>query len=340
MHLEDLKSNLCPKMSKGIFFYSLYKCIIDSIEKFSEHVSKFTGGTMDTRKNFYNIDIDLKINLGNSVLNILYFAYLPPSMENNFDNHSHSSYELHFIPKGKGILNANGTSYEIYPGIFYLTGPDIYHEQRTDSSEYMSEFSINFEIIQANKTNSSFEHIYNREFLEITDILLKTSFWIGEDKYDSISIFKKIFEEMDYKLIGYCNSIRNYITQIIINSVRCFSLQKKASYSFPQKTLNDKRRLIIDNLFSENFQYLTIEIVSKELGLSSKQSGRIIEQYYNMSFTEKLLHIRFEKTKELLKTTDMTIEDISDCIGFSSSSYFSKIFKSHFGVPPGKYRTK
>lgn len=45
-----------------------------------------------------------------------------------------------------------------------------------------------------------------------------------------------------------------------------------------------------------------------------------------------------EKAKELLSNTDLPIEQISDSLGFSSSSYFRKIFYSHTQTTPTQYR--
>ena len=43
--------------------------------------------------------------------------------------HSSNSYEIHYIPKGKGTLISNQCSYELYPNILYTTGPHVEHQQ-------------------------------------------------------------------------------------------------------------------------------------------------------------------------------------------------------------------
>lgn len=48
--------------------------------------------------------------------------------------------------------------------------------------------------------------------------------------------------------------------------------------------------------------------------------------------------ILLEKAKELLITSDKSIEYISDTLGFSSASYFRKKFKQYFGITPLKMR--
>lgn len=50
--------------------------------------------------------------------------------------------------------------------------------------------------------------------------------------------------------------------------------------------------------------------------------------------------ILLEKAKELLICTNKTVEDISDALKFSSSSYFRKKFKAHFGITPKEMRKR
>lgn len=57
-------------------------------------------------------------------------------------------------------------------------------------------------------------------------------------------------------------------------------------------------------------------------------------------FTPNLLRnqILLEKAKDMLISTDKTIEYISDYVGFSSASYFRKKFKSYFNMTPNEMR--
>ncbi|MGV2794552.1 helix-turn-helix domain-containing protein, partial [Clostridium perfringens] len=51
-----------------------------------------------------------------------------------------------------------------------------------------------------------------------------------------------------------------------------------------------------------------------------------------------LNRIRLEKAKERLLTTDDAISDISESVGYSDQSYFTKVFKKMTGVSPSRYR--
>ena len=47
---------------------------------------------------------------------------------------------------------------------------------------------------------------------------------------------------------------------------------------------------------------------------------------------------RVERSQELLCKTDLSMEEISQAVGFSSASYYSRIFKKHTGISPLQYR--
>jgi two-component system, response regulator YesN len=73
--------------------------------------------------------------------------------------------------------------------------------------------------------------------------------------------------------------------------------------------------------------YLTQTYVSY---LFSKEMGQTLVKY--------ITWVRMRKAAELLKETNMTIVHISEKVGYVNDSYFGKIFKTHYGVSPAKYR--
>ena len=51
-----------------------------------------------------------------------------------------------------------------------------------------------------------------------------------------------------------------------------------------------------------------------------------------------LITKRISEAKNLLKTTNYSIRDISSIVGFSTSSYFSQMFKKVTGLSPKEYK--
>ena len=57
------------------------------------------------------------------------------------------------------------------------------------------------------------------------------------------------------------------------------------------------------------------------------------------SFVNYLRLLRINKSKMLLKNTDMNIEDIAKNVGYASSVVLIRNFKKVMGITPSQYRT-
>ncbi|MCR1863275.1 helix-turn-helix domain-containing protein [Limosilactobacillus reuteri] len=55
---------------------------------------------------------------------------------------------------------------------------------------------------------------------------------------------------------------------------------------------------------------------------------------------EYLLNYRVEQAKKLLRHSELSITDIALRAGFSTSAYFSKIFKERVGMTLREYRQR
>lgn len=51
-----------------------------------------------------------------------------------------------------------------------------------------------------------------------------------------------------------------------------------------------------------------------------------------------LNNIRIRKAQELLKSTDLQIQEIADRVGYFDSKYFSRQFKLATGMTPAQFR--
>ena len=61
---------------------------------------------------------------------------------------------------------------------------------------------------------------------------------------------------------------------------------------------------------------------------------------YGRTVTEYIRHVRLEAARDLINTSELNISQIVYTIGFSSRSYFSKIFKAKYNISPSDYLKK
>jgi len=76
------------------------------------------------------------------------------------------------------------------------------------------------------------------------------------------------------------------------------------------------------------------------MGMSSTHLYRKLKSLTHLSANEIIKRYRIKKASPLLKNKEGNISEIMYEVGFSNLSYFSKCFKTEFGVTPKKYQQR
>ena len=82
----------------------------------------------------------------------------------------------------------------------------------------------------------------------------------------------------------------------------------------------------------------TVEQLSLDLNMSRMTFYRKLHGKTGQSPTEFIRTIRLRHAAKLLREGRLTVTEISYATGFSSVSYFSRCFRTMFGVPPTQYQ--
>ena len=83
---------------------------------------------------------------------------------------------------------------------------------------------------------------------------------------------------------------------------------------------------------------ITAENIAKELYLSRPYLSRKFIEETGESLTDFILKEKTEEAKRLLRYSEKSLTAISNYLGFSSQSHFSRVFKKYTGTTPGEYR--
>lgn len=102
---------------------------------------------------------------------------------------------------------------------------------------------------------------------------------------------------------------------------------------FIKKVIN----IIETNISNSDF---SVEILSDEIGMSSTHLYRKLKSLTRLSANEIIKKYRLKKASLLLRNKEGNISEIMYDVGFSNLSYFSKCFKSEFGLTPKDYQQK
>lgn len=94
--------------------------------------------------------------------------------------------------------------------------------------------------------------------------------------------------------------------------------------------------------FINNYPELphTINSISSKSGLSPSKLQLGFKFMHDMTLGEYIREVRLEKSEVLIRTTDLNISQVVYSIGFTSRSYFCKIFKKKYNCSPKAYKTQ
>lgn len=95
------------------------------------------------------------------------------------------------------------------------------------------------------------------------------------------------------------------------------------------------RRIVEERLDDSEF---SVDVLAREMAISRTGLFTKVKAVAGMTPNDYIRNIRLQKAAELLKTTNMRVNEVCWQVGFSSRSHFAKCFQSQFGVSPSEYK--
>lgn len=188
-------------------------------------------------------------------------------------SHSKNSYELHYILEGEGWLSTEEDKYFLEKGVFFVTGPNVYHQQFTSREKPMTEIYIYLQAAEK-KTNHA-----------LVSTFLATHFYFEKNcSFDWT--FMRILKENEEKKWGYQSNIAA-LMQLLLTEITRVYWPDYREITVSNDNLNDRRFILIENAFIEDPKGITLRNLSEQIGLCERQTQRLLKKYYGKSFLEK-----------------------------------------------------
>ena len=80
--------------------------------------------------------------------------------------------------------------------------------------------------------------------------------------------------------------------------------------------------------------------LSKRLNISKSYVQKLYKENFGVSYIDDLINARLGMAKQLLKTTDLRINEVASSCGYQNSTHFMRQFKEKTGISPSEYRKK
>jgi AraC-like DNA-binding protein len=135
---------------------------------------------------------------------------------------------------------------------------------------------------------------------------------------------KKIADAYQASAMGYAFIMELYRSTLNID---------KPPEQWPEQIT--KAVLYVQNHY---FNEMTLDDIVNASGISKYHFTRLFHRTTNMTPIQYLTKIRIDKAVELLRMSNLTVEEISRNVGYSNGNYFNKVFRQIVGTSPGQFR--
>lgn len=177
------------------------------------------------------------------------------------------------------------------------------------------------------------------------------SYWYGEPEIEFISLGFEFFPESENA--DFClqkidcdqilkDSIRSIAVNTGINSETLGDFYTVLNFLLPymeREVKNDRSETLTKavNCIKEN-PNASVREIARLCGISESTLYALFRSQLGKTPNDTRLEILCEKAVFLLTTTDKSVQEISDDLGFSSTSYFRKILKKYTSQIPREIR--
>lgn len=102
----------------------------------------------------------------------------------------------------------------------------------------------------------------------------------------------------------------------------------------------DERMIEIMNHIQANYIDITLDDLAEKFYLSKPYISKYIKEKSGLTFGELVKKIRMKKAKALLKSSNMTVENIALSVGYQNVEHFNRMFKKAYNTTPMQFRNQ
>lgn len=149
---------------------------------------------------------------------------------------------------------------------------------------------------------------------------VETAYFVGEQYLQSVEAASTLSELMQINNMMFEDFVR-----------RVHKVRQSDGISAPIRACRD----YIDLHAGEG---ITLQQLAAQAGYTEYYLTRKFKQELGVSISQYIQQARLREAKQLLQATNLSVQEIAERLGYSSSSRFIRLFREETGVTPGEYR--
>ena len=254
-----------------------------------------------------------------------------------FNNwHWHEELQFTIVLEGEMIMTAQGVNHLLHPGDGIFLSSNIEHMTRPTTEQSAKYLSLNVQpSLLTLFRGSVVEQKYYLPYIKEPQMQVIT---FSEDGSEEILFAEvaQLFNTLRSRHFGY--ELEAYGALL-----RIWKMLLEYSEATPVPPVFHERheaKSILNYLHDHYAEPLSLDTISQHIHISKSECCRLFHRSYGFSIFAYLTDYRLQKSILLLDEAQLSISDISEMCGFSSTSYFIRVFRKKVGITPLQYRRK
>ena len=249
--------------------------------------------------------------------------------------HSHEFLEMGYILKGSATNITNGNKQRLTEGSMIIIDYDTNHIVVDKSKDF---YSVNMLFMPEYIDPSLFNCLSFKDVLrnsQINFIYYDDYYHFKDDEGDILPLIHKIINEYNSNK----HASEQYIRCLLIETF--ILLMRKSEAKALQAKKSDKNfEQIVEYLRTHYAEHISLKDLSLKFNYSTATIYQMFQKNLNIKYADFLADIRINAACNLLKESNLTIDEIAYAVGYKDTGSFRKIFKSKIGVSPKSYSKK
>ena len=238
--------------------------------------------------------------------------------------HTHPFTELFYVVDGKGEFNIQGQHFPVKPNDFVIINPQVEHTELSSPDEPLEYIVLGIRGLSFSNLTPVSEGGHPFSFFNLRD-----------EQKDILRYLNAMVQEATSQQMSYELVCHNLLEILLIKILRHqhFDLEV-GKQSKATKDISFIKHYL-ETYYHESIQ---LEDLASMTHLSRFYISHSFKKEIGMSPMEYLIDIRIKESKILLRTTNYSISQVADIVGFTTPTYFSKQFRKSTGISPTDYR--
>lgn len=246
-----------------------------------------------------------------------------------------SCYELQLIREGVAHISLSGNEMDIHPGDLLALTPfqpvDCVFPKDVVSEGLLIEGEFYESLLSVGRDSD----------ISMQNVPLKTTF-VYHLNEDQVSELSGIFQQVR-KAIHYVHAYKMEMVRSLVHVCLLFISELPYYRHLVTRDFRHKEDIlkIFIYLAHNNFRReRQIQFYADKLNITTTYLSKVVRELTGNTVNNYLTMLAYEESCNLLKTSDMTLGEISDALNFHDQSAFSNFFKLHSGCSPKEYRNR